>query len=195
MSFSYEVRRNIQLLLFVIQSLGGRTTPNMAFIVFYLADLRFLGMHGRLTFGNFYMAMKNGPIPFNILSLLMELNNQGEGSIAMKLKNSFFVDEDGGLRNKVKYDPDYLSNEEVESLFLTIQAYKKIDVETLRAKTIGLAWQQADTNSIISVLKMAEEINVDSALIQSIASLYDNEKTKTIVNEEKIKAAKIFTGE
>ncbi|PQJ09083.1 hypothetical protein CJD36_021140 [Flavipsychrobacter stenotrophus] len=195
MSLGYEVRKSIQLLLFVIQSLGGKVTPNMAFIIFYLADLRFLSIHGRLTFGNFYLAMKNGPVPFNILSLLMELNNQGEGNVAERLKNFFNVNIEGEIQNKVKYDPDYLSNEEVESLFMTIQAYKKMDINALKAKTRGLAWQQADTNSIISILKMAEEIKANDSIIQSVASKYQSEKAKAIVNEEKIKAAKLFAGE
>lgn len=172
MAMNFEVKKSIHLLLFVLQSLGGKANPIRIFLIFYFADLRYLSAYGKLGFGNFYLAMRHGPAPYNILWLFLELNNRAEGSMSPRLKHYFEIAEDGDLKAVVRYESDYLTMTEVNSLFSALQQYKGLTLEELQAKAMGYAWQHADAGNLVSVVQMAEEVQVEDKLMALVKARY-----------------------
>jgi uncharacterized phage-associated protein len=172
MAMNFEVKKSIHLLLFVLQSLGGKANMTRIFLMFYFADLRYLAAYGKLGFGNFYLAMRQGPVPYNIFWLFLELNNRGEGSLAPRLKHYFEITDDGELKALVRYESDYLTMTEVNNLFSVLQLYKALELEDLQKKAMGPAWQSADAGNLVSVVKMAEEVNVDDKLMALVVAKY-----------------------
>lgn len=169
MNVNFEVKRSINLLLFLIHSFGGRAKPGVVFLIFYFSDLRFLHIHGRLAFGNVYLAMQAGPAPLNILGLLIEIAN-ANGNLGATLRHYIAYNETGELVPNVRYEPEYLSAEEVECLFLIIQKYKNTDFAVLKTIAMGRAWQYAGADGVISLREMTEESMIIDALIGAIVS-------------------------
>lgn len=172
MTMNFEVKKSIHLLLFVLQSLGGKANLTKVFLMFYFADLRYLAAYGKLGFGNFYLAMRSGPVPYNIFWLFIELNNRGEGSMAARLKHYFDIADDGELKAVVRYESDYLTMTEVNNLFSVLQQYKALALDELQRLAMGYAWQQADAGNMMSVIKMAEEVKVEEKLMALVVAKY-----------------------
>lgn len=172
MYINFEVRKSIHLLLFVLQSLGGKAVAEKVFLMFYFADMLFLSRHGRLGFGSFYLAMKAGPAPYNILWLLIELGNKAEGNISARIRHYIDFTDNNEIKANVRYESDYLSAEEVECMFTIIQQYKRATIEEMETAARGLAWQNADHNSTINVLDMAREAGATDEHLADLALRY-----------------------
>ena len=172
MAINFEVKKSIHLLLFILQSLGGKASPCKVFLMFYFADLRYLFNYGKLGFGNFYLAMRQGPVPYNIFWLFLELNNRAEGSNSVRLRHYFDMTEDGDVRAVVRYESDYLTMTEVNNLFSVLQQYKGYSLEELQQMAMGMSWQNADAANVMSVIRMAEEMNTPDNLMTLVVAKY-----------------------
>lgn len=172
MAMNFEVKKSIHLLLFILQSLGGKANPIRVFLMFYFADLRYLKTYGKLGFGSFYLAMRHGPVPYNIFWLFLELNSRLEGSAGPRLKNYFEMADDGELKAVLRYESDYLTMTEVNNLFSVLQQYKGLSIEELQEKAKGDAWQSADDGNLMSVVKMAEEVEADEKVMELVVAKY-----------------------
>lgn len=155
--------------------MGGKLEIDMIYVLFYLADLKFVATYGRITFGHRYMAMRSGPVPYNVFRLLLDMNNNSEDNLAETIKKHVTV-EDGIMSSGVRYDSGYLAQEEVTCLFEIINKYKDMPHAQLRELAKGVSWQGTQRQSFISITDMAKEGNASEYILMMIALKYESEK-------------------
>lgn len=175
MAFKFDTDKAVNLLLFTIQSLGGKADMCRVLLMLYFADLDHLNRYGTLITGDSYIAMKNGPAAYNILSIYKQLSVEGIAKFAtLNLKEYFSIDN-GGIVANAKYNDDYLSASEVACLFQTLQLHKKSEYPVISALARDIAWQQANENGEISLLQLAQASKATDAQIAYILTSYENE--------------------
>ena len=80
--------------------------------------------------------------------------------------------EDGDVRAVVRYESDYLTMTEVNNLFSVLQQYKGYSLEELQQMAMGMSWQNADAANVMSVIRMAEEMNTPDNLMTLVVAKY-----------------------
>jgi hypothetical protein len=176
MAFKFDVIKAQHVILFFVHSLGGATDISRLFLLLYLADLRHLANHGALILGDGYMAMKYGPAPIHIHTMLSELQGeQGKGPLHPRNKQPFLINEQKQLVALLNYSTQQLADSEVECIFNVIHQYKDDTVAHLGMVTKDTAWNKADGNGVMDLLDMAIASGAGKEMIRYIRQAYKND--------------------
>ena len=176
MSFRYERKKAIQVILFLLHSLGKRADPLKLFSLLYLADLKHLAKYGLLITGDIYIAMKNGPAPFHILSIYQQLRQDSITKSSDYKKELIYAHNDEQLVALVNYNTKHLSESEVECLFETLQEHKSKSLKLLSVAVTKQGWKNADVNGNIYLADMAIEAGATAEMMRYIEISYKNER-------------------
>ncbi len=185
MSFIFDIKKTVNALVFLINSLGGKADLYRICTILYFADTRHLENYGTFILGDTYIAMKYGPVPFNTLSIYKQL--KGEGflkNFAFNFKEYFKLSEEKHIEAIGSYDIEYLSESEVECLFASIQENKALDADALLKKGMESAWQYADITGQISFDNILEAHQVNPEMADYIRMSYKNEISSFNENSE-----------
>jgi uncharacterized phage-associated protein len=108
----------------------------------FLAEKYHLVRYGRPIFGAFYKALDYGPVPQQVLDLLHELirarDREPRGSYAQRLAEALSVDrrfEHARFSSRMEFDPDALSQSEVDALERVIRLHGQKTFSELMALT------------------------------------------------------------
>ncbi len=176
MAFRFIHKKAIHIILFVLHSLGKVAEPSRLFLLLYLADLRHLAKYGTLVTGDNYIAMKNGPAPVRVLAIYKQLREDSEMQ-----ESKFKAHSPLGINNVQQlvalepYSVNYLSEQEVESLFETMHLYKNASLELLSHICTSEAWNKSNINGEISLMEMAYESGATPEKIESIMQRYNQD--------------------
>lgn len=131
MYYNYDNTKIINVLLFIIQSLGGKTEVVRLMRIIYQADITHLNRYGSLITGDSYMAMKNGPVPFYIFLIYQKLlTNDTRINFENNIYEYFQLEGDN-ISNMHQYDGSFLSKSEVDCIFEKIREYKRLSVDEI----------------------------------------------------------------
>ena len=132
LSFSYDLDRASQALLWLIRAHGGAMEKIQAIKMMFFADRLHLARYGRPITGGHYVAMKHGPVASELLD---SINRQGFSGITM---SEVILYSEG----KVNYDE--LSESDIEVLREVYDTYGDMDKWHLRDLTHHLrCWKEA----------------------------------------------------
>lgn len=169
MAFRFIHKKAIHTILFVLHSLGKVAEPSRLFLLLYLADLKHLAKFGSMITGDNYIAMKNGPAPARILAIYKQLKEDSElMDSKYKAHSPIGINKEKQLSALEPYSVNYLSTQEVESLFETMHLYKNASLELLSHIAKGEAWNKADINGEISLHEMASESGASPEMVETI---------------------------
>jgi hypothetical protein len=176
MPLKFDTKKALNVILFILKSLGGKSDPFRLFAILYAADLKHLSRFGSLILEDNYIAMKNGAVPFNTYSLYLQLchNADEDNTAAINLKEYFYINEQNLVVSIAHYDDSYLSHSEATCLFEAIRESKNESFETLSKNTKSAAWREADKNGEISVLSMAKESGASDELLDYLSHPHSN---------------------
>ena len=169
MPLKFDTRKAVNVVLFILKSLGGKSDPFRLFAILYAADIKHLSQFDSLILEDNYIAMKNGAVPFNTYSIYLQLSwDLQNSSTGINLKEFFYINEQNYIVSIAQYDDSYISQSEAACLFEAIRENKNESFEVLCKTTRSLAWREADRNGEISLLSMAKESGASEELLNYI---------------------------
>ncbi len=175
MALRFDTKKAVNVVLFILNSLGGKADPFRLFAILYTADLKHLSRFDCLILEDTYVAMKNGPVPFNVYSMYLQLGwDIQAGNTDVNLKEYFYLNEQNFIVSIARYDDIYISQSEAACLFDAIRENKNESFDALSKTTRSLAWREANRNGEISLLSMAKESGASEELLQYISNSLNN---------------------
>jgi len=176
MAFYFDTNKVTNVLLFIIHCFGGSVNIQKLYLILYLSDVKHLSKYGSLITGDTYVAMKSGPIPFNILVLYRRLRERPLiVSVRGKQKTVLQINENQQATAHMPCDTSCLAESEVMCLFETVHEYKATPDDILFSKVKSKAWLEADISGDINLLHMAKENEATPEMIRYIEILYTDE--------------------
>lgn len=158
MSAQFDVRKALELILYVASRLQGPSFHRVSKVL-YFADKAHLGRYGRLMAGDRYIAMKHGPVPSGAYDIMKYARdgptpffNLPEAADAVSVVGDYEI---APLRDA---DQDALSESERECLDEAIQQYGALPFRKLADVSHDSAWHSADENEAISLAAIAESL-------------------------------------
>lgn len=176
MPFTFEIKKSLNVMLFLLKSMGGKADMFHLFNVLYIAESKHLMQYGVLITGDDYIAMKNGVMPFNLYSIYRQVRGESYlKNFANNFKEYLATDNDDKIVAITDYSGDYISVSEANCLFEAIRESKNEQFESLHKDTINRAWEMADARNIISLTDMAVSAGADKRMVQYIHASQINE--------------------
>jgi uncharacterized phage-associated protein len=155
-------------ILFTLEKLGGTSDLHKVCKILYFADQKHLTTYGFPITGDFYLAMKNGPVPFQTFNFMKSLKGE-----------ELFDVQGHYISAKSKADMEELAQSDIECLSESINENKDLNFGQLTQKSHKQAWEKADCNDEISVIDIAEEANVDAEMKKYILLNLENQQSFT----------------
>ena len=88
--FRFDLNKSINAALFVLNEMGGICDFHKVFKTLYFADKNHLSKFGRPITGDWYVAMKNGPVPSNLYDIFKAIKSDSLfNQYANQFKDSF----------------------------------------------------------------------------------------------------------
>ncbi len=174
MTLKFNTKKAVNVILFVLKSLGGKCDPFRLFAILYAADLKHLAGFDSLILDDSYIAMKHGAVPFNVYSMYLQLYRDAvDESSGVNLKEYFYINEQNLVVSIAQYDDRYITPSEAGCLFEAIREIKNESFESLSRSTRNLPWREANKNGEISLLSMAKESGASDELLNYISHSLD----------------------
>lgn len=180
MSFKFDVRKAVHIMLFTLHCLGSAADMRRLLLLLYLIDRKYLVKYGDSVTGDNYIALKYGPAPYNIMNILRWLKEGQMDRKDLSKYRQFFVFNAANSQviANAKYNTAYIAASEAEIMFQVIHEYKQLSFDELSVYTCGKAWQSTDENGEIKLMALAEEGGASADVIGYInRSFYDETGT------------------
>lgn len=170
MYYNYDTTKIINVLLFVIQSLGGKTEVVRLLRIVCQADIYHLSRYGSLITGDTYIALKNGPVSFYSFLIYQKLlTNDNRISFELNVHEYFTIEGDF-ISSLAVYDGSYLSNSEVDCIFEKIREYKKVNIERISDDILNEHWAGMQMHNEIPINVLAAIGNATPGMTSYISA-------------------------
>jgi uncharacterized phage-associated protein len=143
------------------------------FKIAYFADRDHLANYGRTILGDFYIAMKDGPVPSRTYDLLKAFR-ENDPSLPQE-DRALLVARNYEIFPKRIPDTDYLSATEIACLNRAIAENRRLSFAELSEKSHGTAWQSTAPNQLMSLLDIALEGHAADEMLSYIRDLNEAE--------------------
>lgn len=176
MPFTFEIKKSLNVVLFLLKSMGGRSELYHLFNVLYVAETRHLLQYGISITGDDHIAMKNGMIPFNAYSIYRQVKGESYlKNFANNFKEYLAVDDHDHIVAITDYNGEYIAASEANCLFEAIRESKNEQYASLHKKILSAAWEKADINNSVSLLDMAIAAGANDGMVRYIQASQINE--------------------
>lgn len=180
--FQFNVHKCFEVLFFIIQSFGGSVSIRRLFQIVYLVEQRHLSRYGLPVTGDIFLAGKEMPMPFNLLSIYLGMTGRGlYRHFASPFGKMFSFSEDGIITAHQRYDEECIAASEAECLFHVIHLHKKLSAEELTRKSCDAGWEQAHNLGFLSLADMAAAGGAGDAMLRYLAA---NLKDEALITDE-----------
>ncbi len=156
--FSLDLDKAVEALLFLIPRIEEPSLHAVA-KVFYHADKMHLSRYGRPVTGDWYVAMKFGPVPSAIYDILKTLRGDAKMPIPDRARETIQVIGEYRLRANREADTAVLSVSERQCLQASAAEHGAKSFNQRTAESHGPAWQAADENGVIRLESLLLELD------------------------------------
>ncbi len=154
----YDKDVALNAVLYVAQHAGGFLDMHALFKTLYFADMDHLSKYGRSVTGDTYIAMQFGPVPSMTYDIFKAVRGDSFFSYASEeFKKYFHFVNKFVLAADKDFDPDQLSESDVECLDHAIKKCEGLSFGELTNMSHGPAWQHTQMDREISVKDMLRE--------------------------------------
>lgn len=171
-AFRFDKDKALAALLYVAQRLKEQHREagiHKIAKILYFADERHLAMYGRPIMGDTYIAMENGPVPSKTYDIIKMVRGDGLCGDTEGFGTHFRVSGRYNIIPKHAPDLEQFSETDLECLDQSIVENKDLSFEELVKKSHArTAYQKADRNDQISLLRMAADANADEQMLHYI---------------------------
>jgi uncharacterized phage-associated protein len=172
--FRIDREKSIAVMLFIINKLGHIDIHKL-FKIIYFADQEHLLRFGKPITGDWYVAMKDGPVPSNIYDLVKTIRGE-MGHQDAELENKFEIKRGFLIYPKEASDIDELTGVEIECILHSIEDNKDLGYKALVKKSHDAAYDKADRNNMIAYEDIAKAAGANEELINYIATSAENKR-------------------
>lgn len=179
--FRFNEEKAVTALLYISSKLihlKRKADFHKVFKILYFADQKHLVRYGRPILGDFYIAMKDGPVPSQVYDILKTVrgdsifaDNRGFGKL-IEISNYY-------MHPKVEPDLENFSETDLECLDESCRENCKMSFKDLREKSHDTAWKNANRDDKISYEEIAKEAGAAGEMLSYIKTLAENESTLT----------------
>lgn len=164
--FVFKAEKSIETILYIAQNVKQPTGPRI-FKILYFADKSHLEKYGRFICGDRYIAMKHGPVPNGIFTILKSA--QGDSFIPFAdfnpVKKAFIIEEEFKIKPLRLAYLDFFSDSDLECLNEAIKNYGHLSFSQLTDLSYDQAWHLADENDCISIEQIIATLNNSDYLL------------------------------
>lgn len=170
--YKFDRSKAIASILYVVNILNRVDFHKLSKIL-YFAERKHLSRYGRPITWDWYVAMKNGPVPSNIYDILKIV--KGESVYKDEsLKKYFAVEENYFVTAKQQTDLDEFSETDLECLDESIAENKNLSFTQLTDKSHDTAWKNAPLDDHIDFIDIAKAEGADINMIEYIQTVVEN---------------------
>ncbi len=176
--FKFQEDKTTAAIQLILRAFNRKVDFHKLFKILYFADQKHLASYGRPITGDRYIAMKDGPVPSIVYSIMKFLRGEGDFFTPNNEHfRSYFSVQDGfnvSLLDK-EINRDLLSESERRSLKSAFLECRDLDFSTLREKSHDDAWDRADNNNEMSGLTIAQAGGANEGIIEYIKLNIEND--------------------
>lgn len=182
MRFRFESDKAVTVIVYIAGKLIERkavkhwVTPDIhrIFKILYFADQKHLTRYGRSIIGDYFVAMKDGPVPSQTYDLIKAVRGDSVFCTADNYKPFFDVVDGYLVSPKKDPDIDEFSQSDLQCLNESLQENQDLPFSLLRRKSHDAPYQRVTQNDEISLLDMAKTGGADDNMLSYIESVSDN---------------------
>ena len=178
-NFKEIYQTSVHSMLYILNKAETELDFHKIFKIMYFAEQKHLAKYGRKITEDYYIKMKNGPVPtygYNVFQIIRGNHQIIEFNNCFKVKGRFTVE---ALTN---YDSDELSETDIECLNESFNENINLSFDELTEKSHGLAWQNAIYSDVINVYQMAKEGGASDEMIQYIKHMNKLKKANSVIH-------------
>lgn len=170
--FKINKEKAINSILFVLEKLGGEGDFHKVFKILYFADQKHLANYGLPITGDFYIAMKDGPVPSELYDIFKSL--RGDSFFSNPEFQEFFeVRSRYFIKAIQKPDTEELAESNIECLLESVEENRHLNFTALKNKSHQKAWDNAQ-NDEMSIYDIAEEGGASPEMLKYIQLNVEN---------------------
>jgi uncharacterized phage-associated protein len=170
-----DIDKSIEATLYILNRLETCDIHKL-FKILYFSDRNHLCDYGRPVTGDYYVAMKNGPVPSFIYDVVKFVRgDKNYLSIDRNVKGDFDVLDGRYIGAKRDANTDHLSGSDIECLDKAIKEYKDFGFQQLTKISHDDAWEKADYNGEISVFDIATAAGAKIEMLKYIQNNIGNQ--------------------
>jgi uncharacterized phage-associated protein len=175
--FNLNTTKMLNSILFVLDGLGGKCDFHKIFKILYFADQKHLTYYGVPITGDFYIAMKNGPVPSKSYEIFKVVRGDSAWvSSDFNYQEWFEIEKTHFVVAKKKCDIEELSESNIECLTESIQENSTLNFDQLSDKSHKTAWNNAIDNEM-DTIDIAQEGGANEEMIKYIRINLENQTT------------------
>lgn len=180
----FKEQKALTAILYVAHQLVAKTPEKRADLyklakVLYFADKKHLAKYGRPIAGDFYVAMKDGPVPSRTYDMLKQV--RGDGCYC---STPVFVDE---LAKSIRFDGNItvqplkaarieeLSQSDIEALDFAIERLRKLNFSQIKTMSHDSAYKAADQSNNIPIEAVARAGGAKDGMIAYLNTWLENQ--------------------
>lgn len=173
--FEINKEKTINSALFVLQKLGGACDFHKLFKILYFADQKHLAKFGFPISGDWYKAMKDGPVPSRLYDVFQYLRDGNSWyMIVPDCHEIFEIRGQHHVAARQQPDMEELSESDLQCLLESIEENKNLSFGQLREKSHQRAWDAAN-NDEMDVLEIAAEGGASEEMLNYIKDNLENQ--------------------
>jgi uncharacterized phage-associated protein len=155
--FRFDPDKAVEALLFVAGRIPDPTLHSLS-KVFFHADKMHLSRYGRPITGDYYVAMKHGPVPSATYDILKTIRGDARFPLPRRAHGALVVVNNHSVVPSRAADESVLSKSELECLAESAAEHGSKSFNQCTAESHGPAWTAADENDVIVLENMLLEI-------------------------------------
>ncbi len=174
-NFVISKEKTLNSALFILQRLGGAADFHKLFKIMYFADQKHLAKYGLPISGDYYKAMKDGPVPSALYGIFQYLREGNTWYVIAPHCHDLF-EIHGRYTAVAKQQPDLeeLSQSNINCLIESIEENKNLGFGALKEKSHKAAWDAAQ-NDDMDIVDIALEGGASEEMVKYIETNLENQ--------------------
>jgi uncharacterized phage-associated protein len=165
--FRFDAEKALEIILYISSRAPIPDIYHVGKIVYY-ADRHHLEDFGRLTCGDEYCAMRDGPVPSGTYDLIKDVRDLSRTSMYADQARQTFAVEGVNLVPFRKPNEKFLSESDKECLDMAIKEVGNLSYSALKRKSHDKAYESADLNGEITLEAIAATLPSGQNLIEQL---------------------------
>ena len=145
------------------------------FKILYFADQKHLTRYGRSILGDYFIAMRDGPVPSQTYDLIKAVRGDSVFCTADNYKQFFDIVDGFIVSPKKEPDLDEFSESDLQCINESLQENQDLSFGTLKRKSHDAAYNKVTQNDEISFVAMAKTGGADDNMVSYIESVASNQ--------------------
>lgn len=167
MKYKFRKDESVQAILYILHKLNGSTDMHKVYKILYFADQLHLSRYARCITGDFYVAMKYGPVPSIICDIFKAV--RGDSYFNGDEFKPFFIFQNKYMIKSLNApDMDYLSESDVECLNWAIEHCKDKSFDELTSMSHGIAYSSTSPHREMSYKDILREVGDDEEYVEYV---------------------------